>query len=279
MLNKLLFMSIAVSLQFVAFDALAQSDTKTANSRFVLKLNDNHVASLKSLGTIQSRELESEIVGKISAIQLQFSGASTDQAVITEANVSVTGNACQIQLNDAVIDLARQQPIRINVPIGSVFSRVFLKYPVSSRKPPASTTPALNSQGSAGMNTNNAGNANNNGFFQHYVKLAENKTLGGQMDLSESIKFNTKFGEIDVSVGQIRGIRFHIDGDDSALVVLNNGDSITGVPLADSFTLNTDWGRAELDAVFIESITTSQNATFRQSNDPGFGPRWQLYGN
>ncbi len=250
-------------------------DEPAGSSRFVLNLNDSNVASLKSLGMIQSNELGPDMVGNIAAIQLQFSGSVTDQAVIVDTQVSLDGNACEVVLTDAIIDTARKQPIRIQIPNGTAFSRVFIKYEVKSNDENAPPVPALNSQGSASRQVP----MSNDAAAKHFVKLStENQTIAGQMDLSDSIKFDTKFGAIDISLGQIRGIRFHVDGEDAAMVVLKNGDTITGVPKVDAFTLQTSWGRAELDVVFVEAITTSATASFTQTNDPGFGPRWQLFG-
>lgn len=247
----------------------AQSDTRESNSRYVLTLNDRHVESLRSLGSVQSRELDADVQGEIAVIQIQFSESATDQAVIAEAETDVQGNACQILLNDSLIELARQQPIRINVPANSTFGRVFLRYE-NQTVPPTDPNSAPQSipDITGGLDL----------FAGHYVTLAGNQTLSGQIDLSNTIKFDTKFGEIDISIGQIEGLRFHVDGEDSAIIVLKNGDSITGKPQFNAIELTTDWGRAELETVFVESITTSSQAIFQQ-NSSGVGPRWQLIGN
>ncbi|MEM9409666.1 MAG: hypothetical protein AAGA30_01045 [Planctomycetota bacterium] len=255
----------------------AQDFEEDGNSRFILTLNEGLVNSLKTMGTLQSPTIADNAIGKINAIEIGFQGAQSDGAVEVNINPIISGNALQIELPDAFIEQIQNQAIRVNVPTGSQFSKVFLSY-----KRPANQQPSLNTE-----NLQPMASANSNGmvlppaeiFVQHFVKLSDSGALKGQMDLTETIQFETKFGEVDIALGQIAGIRFHIDGADGAIVVLKNGDSITGVPNAESFELTTDWGRAELDPVFIESITTSPNAQFRQSNEPGFGPRWQLIGN
>ena len=269
MANKCLLIFSLIFLHGVGI-SFAQSGGTEVNSRYVLTLNESHVEILKSLGLIQSRELNAESQGKISVVQIQFSGGATDQAVVTDTPAVTQGNACEITLTDEIIDLARQQPIRINVPNNATFSRVYLKYNNESSVSGSTemVDEPMDSISTAGQSV----------FAEHYVKLSEGSYLKGQIDLSGSVTFETKFGEVEIAVGQIRGIRFHVDGDDAAVVVLKNGDSITGIPQADSFELTTEWGRAELETVHVESITTSQTATFQQTNDSGFGPRWQLLG-
>ena len=74
---------------------------------------------------------------------------------------------------------------------------------------------------------------------------------------------------------QVAGIKFHTDSDDSAVVILNNGDSITGVPTIPAIQLKTDWGQADIEPSKIDSLTTTANATFTQGNSD-FGSRWNL---
>ena len=270
-MNKNFLMMMLASLLLVPDSALAQNET-TGNSRFVMTLQDSFVQRLKSSGNLQS-PVRNDAQGKISAVQIQFSGTATQPAATIEIVPSVNGNVCQIRLDDAIIELAKAQPIRINVPVGSIFSKVFLVYDAPAQVNSLDGDSASNSPPPAPADA-----TDDIVFYQHFIKLSDNETITGQMDLDQEIKFDTKFGEVDISVGQIAGIRFHIDGADAAMVVLKNGDSITGTPSSENFELNTDWGRAEFDPVFVESITTSQNARFQQTNDPEFGPRWQLIG-
>lgn len=257
---------------------VAQDQPSIGNSRFVMTLQDEYVQRLKSSGSLQSPVL-ADAQGKISAVQIQFSGSATQAAVAAPAVATVNGNICQIKLDDSTIDMARTQPIRVEVPAGSMFTKVFLIYDLAAAPAIDSLDPTT--AGSSTSSTAPAASAtgfDDISYFQHFVKLSDESAIVGQMELDQELAFETKFGEVKISMGQIAGIRFHIDGEDAAMVVLKNGDSITGTPVSESFEMNTDWGRAEFDPVFVEAITTSANAQFRQTNDPGFGPRWQLNG-
>ena len=267
------------------------------NSRFDITLNEQWESKLKSLGTLQST-VRGDSRGKIAAIQIEF--AETQDQPHVEMNVpfTIAGDACQLTLSDAIIEAAKKQPVRIPTPDNSPFSQVFLNYSSVAETMPANSTVAGSASRNTGIGVNGSGSSNaisniaadgigakvdeasetesGNSVPFHFVKLSAGKVIVGQMDLTEKLSFETKFGEVGISLGQIAGIRFHIDGDDSAVVVLNNGDSVTGIPKSDSLNLTTDWGRAEFDPVYVEQITTRQNASFSPTNDPQFGQRWIL---
>lgn len=263
----MVFMSCAFAIQGTLVAQTEQAANQ--NSRFVMTLNENLVSNLKSLGSLNS-SLPQSAIGKIAAVHMQFAGASTEAASQAIAPVSVSSNVCRISLDDDIIEQARRNPIRIDLPADSQFASVFLEYV----KPQSDTTEALQVNAPAASESSNTAVA-----LQHFVKMSgTSKPMAGILELADSMKFETKFGDVDIALAQISGIRFHIDGDDAAVVVLNNGDTITGVTKSDSFILNTDWGRAEFDPVFVESITTSPNARFQQSTNPAFGARWELKG-
>jgi hypothetical protein len=247
---------------FSASFSVAQDETPPNNNRFVLSLNDGLVQSFKSLGSLQS-QVPADAQGKIAAVQLQFSGLVTDAAENVAADVTVEGNVCRIALNDELIERIRNRPARISVPSNSQFSRVLLTYPALQLSPPAA-------EGSASQNPA--------GFFQHVVSLTTGEKLTGQLDLGKELEFATRFGDVKIAVEQIAGIRMHVDAEDSAAIVLSNGDSISGIPGESSFELSTDWGRAVIDAVYVESIVFGETRQFRRSNEPGLGERWQLIG-
>ena len=271
-----------------------------SSSRFDITLDDQWEGKLKSLGTLQST-VRSDSRGVIVAIQIEYADTQNEPHVEQNVPFTVAGDACQLTLNDALLATARKQPVRIPIPENSQFSQVFLNYtggqtaaaavdsnPASGNSNGSSEGIAVDSaagsdnrqmvQASGSTLENNMGtnNAMTSSVPMHYVKLSDRKVLVGQMNLTEKLKFTTKFGEVDIALGQIAGIRFHIDGEDSALIVLKNGDSVTGIPAMESLNLNTDWGRAEFDPVYVDEITTSQRASFTQSNDPQFGQRWTL---
>ena len=263
--------------------SLSGSTLAQNNSRFDITLDDGWESKLKSLGTLQST-VRADSRGKISAIQIEFAATQNQPHVLTDVPYEIAGDACQVTLTSDVLATAKLQPVRIAMPENSQFAQVFLNYssgddsaaPATDGSSNRSEPPPMDNSvmsSPSGITLDDPGSAP---AAMHFVKLSDRKVVFGQMDLTEKLKFQTKFGEVDISMGQVAGIRFHIDGEDSALIVLKNGDSVTGIPTMESFNLTTDWGRAEFEPAYVDEITTSQRASFTRSSDPQFGQRWRL---
>ena len=99
--------------------------------------------------------------------------------------------------------------------------------------------------------------------------------MAGGIDGFDRFEIATKFGKVSVPMDQVAGVKFHIDGKDSAVVVMDNGDTVTGVPTIPAVKLKTDWGQADIEPEFMNALTTTSNARFVQENTD-FGLRWQL---
>ena len=99
--------------------------------------------------------------------------------------------------------------------------------------------------------------------------------MAGGIDGFHRFEIETKFGKVSVPMDQVAGIKFHIDGKDSAVVVMDNGDTVTGVPSIPAVMLKTDWGQADIEPEFMNALTTTASARFVQENTD-FGLRWQL---
>ena len=283
----------AILIAFCFVTCISNSSVAQSSSRFDITFDSQWESKLKSLGTLQST-VRDDSRGVIVAIQIEYADTQNEPHVQMNVPFTIAGDACQLTLTDELLTTARKQPVRIPIPENSQFSQVFLNYNQSNAGSStrgdgiaATTNSGSANSGSGndmldqGSGTSNSATTLNSGspdtsVAMHFVKLSDRKVLMGQMNLTEKLKFTTKFGEVDIALGQIAGIRFHIDGEDSALIVLKNGDSVTGIPAMESLNLNTDWGRAEFDPVYVDEITTSQRASFTRSNDPQFGQRWTL---
>ena len=99
--------------------------------------------------------------------------------------------------------------------------------------------------------------------------------MSGDIDGFDEFQIATRFGKVSMPMDQVAGIKFHTDSNDAAVVILNNGDSITGTPTIPAIKLITDWGQADIEPAKIDSLTTTSNATFSQGNSD-FGSRWNL---
>jgi len=108
-----------------------------------------------------------------------------------------------------------------------------------------------------------------------FVRLSDSKRMAGKVDGFKEFTLTTAIGDITIPMEKVSGIKMHTTADDKAVVVFNNGDSLTGVPSISEVELVTDWGKAEIEPEFIESITFTSGAKFRKETTD-FGDRWGL---
>lgn len=95
-----------------------------------------------------------------------------------------------------------------------------------------------------------------------YVTVSQNRELSGTLlDITE-IKVSTSFGDVQIPVAKIDGIKMHADANDAAVIAFKNGDLVTGKVTLETVKLKTEWGTAHVNTSQIEQITTSKNAKF-----------------
>ena len=158
-------------------------------------------------------------------------------------------------LDEDLIGQMKGQPVRIPVK-GSQggFSQIIIKY-----EAPVTPSPML-----AGSNQDT-----------YFIRLADAQLMAGNLNNFDTFSLKTKFGDVTIPTDQIAGIRFKIDNENSAVVILLNGDTLTGKPTIPAIELMTDWGQADIEPKFIQSLTTSSNSRFFQETGD-FGVRWRL---
>ena len=236
--------------------ALASNVSAQDQTRFVLKLDNDLISSFESYGSLRS-EVPVEFKEKISFVELQFSDTKDNEAIEMDLGLQINGDNANIVLNDAAIKAVKGQPVRVPVPSDkNSFSQIVLMYDA-----PVTAAPAMTKAGTP--------------VDMYFIRLSDNKSMSGTIDGFDKFEIATRFGKVSMPMDQVAGIKFHTDSRDSAVVVLNNGDSITGIPTIPSIQLKTDWGQADIEPKFIESLTTTANAKFGQESSD-FGSRWTL---
>ena len=215
-------------------------------------MDNSWLEKLRSAGSLKSDVKESSR-DKIGYIELSYEGSGETAPIELDENVIIQGSDAIIVLDDSLIAKIKGQPVRIPVSENG-FARVLLKY----------DAPAMASAPSEIINEDLV-----------FVRLSDVKSLAGELEDISEIKLTTKFGDITIPMEQIAGIRLHTDEDDSAVVVFTDGDVLTGVPEIPLLNLTTDWGKAEVEADSVQSITTTSNSKFTQQNSD-FGTRWNL---
>lgn len=172
-----------------------------------------------------------------------------------ELNVDMTYNNGKVDVivDDNLLSRIKGQPVVFEISQRPV-TEVVLKYDA----PPASD-PIMGGGGDGAL----------------FIRLSDTKRMAGKIEGLKEFKLKTAIGEITVPMSEVAGVKFHTTADDKAVVILNNGDSITGIPSLAGVELITDWGKADIDPEYIQSMTSTSGARFRQENSD-FGTRWTL---
>lgn len=231
--------------------SIAMTSSAWAQDRYSLTLNNDFISKLKEFGSLKS-EVSESARDKIGVVELRFSDTKDQTPIELDIDVNLVDDDAIIILDDDLIAKIKGQPVRITTTENG-FARVLLKY----------DSPAL-IESSMVVTDNTV-----------FIRLSDVKSIAGELNDIDSITLDCKFGEVTLPMDQIAGIQMHTDENDSAVVVLNNGDSITGVPEIPTLTLMTDWGKAEILPEAIQSITTTANSKFSRNNTD-FGTRWML---
>lgn len=103
-----------------------------------------------------------------------------------------------------------------------------------------------------------------------YVKIDEATTIQGQLLQTEGLKFSTSFGEVTLPIEKIEAIKMSGGGDNSAVVAFVNGDMVTGKLDIDELHLKTSWGKAYVNAISIDMISSSQFGSFYNDSNGGW---------
>lgn len=99
--------------------------------------------------------------------------------------------------------------------------------------------------------------------------------LRGQLLSSPQISVTTSFGEVDVPLSEVAGIKLASQGTPTTTIVLHNGDSITGACDIGRVELRTEWGLADVEGTAINTLLFIDGVTW-VSDDTLGGARWRL---
>ncbi|MCA9193372.1 MAG: hypothetical protein KDB03_16485 [Planctomycetales bacterium] len=107
------------------------------------------------------------------------------------------------------------------------------------------------------------------------VALLEGTTITGTLADSTALNIKTAFGEAQIPLSEVAGIRFPSGEDTSTTVVMLNGDSITGATDLKFVGVETTWGSAKINGPNITSMLFVPGLAW-QSKDGLGGKRWAL---
>lgn len=107
------------------------------------------------------------------------------------------------------------------------------------------------------------------------IQLKEGMVLEGSPVDVESLKMASLFGEANIPLHTIAGIRFAQKADEQSTVVLLNGDALTGEVNISELKCVADWGTATVNVGHIISVVFRPDLTWSSVPTPN-GDRWQL---
>ena len=104
--------------------------------------------------------------------------------------------------------------------------------------------------------------------------VGETKITGTLVD-STALQMKTSFGEAQIPLSEIAGVRFATGDETSTTVVMLNGDSITGATETKFLTVETEWGTAKISGTSLVSMLFVPGLQWESTNGLN-GKRWSL---
>ena len=107
------------------------------------------------------------------------------------------------------------------------------------------------------------------------IQLSNSQELRGTLQQTTTLQMKTSFGPITIPLNEVVAIKMAQEGNATTTVALHNGDSVTGAIEIDMFALETEWGKAEVNAPHINSIMFTEGMKWVSETGVN-GPRWKL---
>lgn len=237
---------------FIATFLGAFCSTASAQSPYLMILSKKNLDVFED-GTLLESPVPQETQSTIQEIQIGFDETKSNPHVELDVDVQVSGTQAIIIVDNQLLAKIKGQPVRFDVRSRPI-TKVVLKY-----DPPVSS-PTLGQAGGEGV---------------VFIRIGNSKRMAGKLDGFDTLNLKSAFGDVAIPMEKIAGVKFHTSADDKAVVILNNGDSVTGIPTLPAIQLMTSWGKADIDPEYVQSLTFSSGARFRQ-NRSDFGTRWIL---
>ena len=107
------------------------------------------------------------------------------------------------------------------------------------------------------------------------IQLSNSQELRGTLQQTTSMQMKTSFGQISIPLNEVVAIKMAQEGNATTTVALHNGDSVTGAIEMETIMLETEWGKAEINAPHVNSIMFSEGLKWVSESSMN-GARWKL---
>lgn len=106
------------------------------------------------------------------------------------------------------------------------------------------------------------------------IEISKGRRFTGELQDFDNVEVETNFGKASFSIGEVEGIRFQVDKNNSCVFAFSNGDIVTAKLKLEKVRLKTDWGEANIAPDQIVSIMMNENGSF-YSDSSGGKKRWK----
>lgn len=105
--------------------------------------------------------------------------------------------------------------------------------------------------------------------------LLSGTKISGTLTDTSSLDMQTSFGNANIPLSEVAGIRFASSDDPTTTVVMLNGDSITGATDVKLVTIETEWGVATINGQSVQAIVFLPGVAWNPLSGLN-GKRWSL---
>lgn len=249
--SKLTCLAIAAILSIGCMTSIASAQDQTS---FPMQLEASNLDALVKGRLLKSYVNETSLQSVIKTVRLSYNETAGNDPVELLVDMNYDKGVVKVMVDDELLAKIKGQPVVFELNQSPV-TEVVLQYDA-----PVASDPMMMAA---------------DGKDVVFIRLSDTKRMAGKVEGLTEFKLTTSFGEVVIPMSEIAGIRFHTTSDDKAVIILNNGDALTGVPTVPAIELITDWGKADIEPQFIQSLTSTSTARFRQQNTD-FGVRWTL---
>ena len=261
----MLFLVVSTANVFSA--GYVKQDVETEEQKFVLvvTLDQQRVNSLL-VNRVLKTKVNPNLINKIEAVRFQAPTSFLDDPIYIDPKTDKRNRALATIIDQTVLDRLEYQPVEMKI-YDSNFSSVVVVL-AQPKKNAIQSIPDQLAKPPQGPNDSRP-------FF---VRINSRRGISGTIKNIQAIEIKTDFGEIELPLIQVRGIRFKsVEGNKestNAFVVLRNGDTLSGKISLDTLEIKSRWGERELKVREIESLTTDSNFQFVAKEN--LADRWVL---
>lgn len=107
------------------------------------------------------------------------------------------------------------------------------------------------------------------------MRSETNSHLKGTLLELTDVSVETAFGTASIPLHAVAGVRLPTKDEPMTTIVLSNGDSVTGKTDLHKLFVQTDWGKAEVEATGVVSIVFKEGLSWQVETSLA-GDRWNL---